>query len=48
MDKCCAYVKFHGIKGYLCNITFLENHQNAIKFIKYSSVDQKLQISYVY
>jgi hypothetical protein len=34
-------------EDYLCIIIFsIKNYQNALKFIKYSSVDQTLKIGY--
>jgi hypothetical protein len=43
----CPSVKFHDFLDYLCIFIFsTENYQNAIKFIKYSTVDRRLRIGY--
>jgi hypothetical protein len=50
-DAIWAYIphpsNFMNFLDYLCIIIVsIENYQNAIKFIKYSTIDRKLQIGY--
>jgi hypothetical protein len=43
----CPSVKFHEFQRLFVYYFFsIEIYQNTIKFIKYSTVDQKLQIGY--
>jgi hypothetical protein len=44
----CSSVKFHEIFRLFVYYYYFstENYQNAFKFIKYSTIDRKLQIGY--
>jgi hypothetical protein len=48
MDIYCPSVKFYEFLRLFVYYYYFstENYQNAIKFIKYSTIDQKLQIGY--